>query len=81
MPKRIRQVGTLAARGSSGRLVTLAIFQEFLDAGTKDDPNAERKGTMQIMTTDGRRVARVSKGKYRIAGSAEDLASDDPAAP
>ena len=81
MPKRIRQVGTLNTRGSSGRLVTLAIFQEYLDAGTRGDPNAERKGATQIMTTDGRRVTRVSKGKYRIAGSAEDLASDDPTAP
>ena len=81
MQKHIRQVGTLAARGSSGRLVNLSIFQEFFDAGTKDDPNAERKGTRQIMTADGRRVTRGSKGKYRIAGSAEVLASDDPTAP
>jgi hypothetical protein len=81
MQKRIRQVGTFAARGSSGRLVTLAIFQEYMDAGIRDDPNAERKGPKQIMTTDGRRVNRIAKGKYRIVGSPEDLTYDDPNAP
>lgn len=80
-PKRIRQVGTFTARDSSGKEVPLAIFQEFRDAGTRDDPTAERKGPLQIMTTDGRRVDKIGTGKYRIVGSAQVLTSDDPNAP
>lgn len=81
MPKRIRQVGTFTARDGRGRVVPLAIFQEFTDAGTRDDPNAERKGPTHIMTADGRHVSKIATGKYRIRGSAEKLTSDDPNAP
>ncbi len=81
MPKRIRQVGTFAARDAKGTLVTLAIFQEYTDAGSRDDPSAERKGPKHVMTTDGRRVDKIGTRKYRIVGSAEVLSSDDPNAP
>lgn len=57
--------------------MTLAIYQEYLDAGMRNDPNAERKERRQIMTTDGRHVDKVGTRKYRIMGTAEILASDD----
>jgi hypothetical protein len=79
--KRTRQVGTFEARDSKGKLVTLAILQEYLDAGTHGDPDAERKGRRLIMSSDGRHVAKVATRKYRIAGTAADLTADDPNAP
>jgi hypothetical protein len=81
MPKRIRQIGTFTAQDSEGALVTLSIFQEFLDAGSMDNPERERPGAKQIMTADGRRVDKIGTRKYRITGSAKILTSDDPAAP
>lgn len=79
--KRTRQVGTFEARDSKGKLVTLVILQEYLDAGTHGDPDAERKGRRLIMSSDGRHVAKVATRKYRIAGTATDLTTDDPNAP
>ena len=81
MPKRIRQIGTFTADDSGGTVVTLSILQEFLDAGTMNDPEAERPGAKQIMTADGRRVDKIGTRKYRIAGSATIFTSEDPAAP
>jgi hypothetical protein len=81
MPKRISQIGTFTARDSGGRAVTLSIYQEYLDAGSLDSPNAERKGARQIMTSDGSRVDKIGTRKYRAVGSAEILTSDDLNAP
>lgn len=79
--KRTRQIGTFETRDSKNRLVTLAIYQEYLDAGSKDDPLAERRGRKRIMTTDGRHVDKVGSFKYRIMGTTDVLTTEDPKAP
>ena len=79
--KRIRQIGTFETRDSRNRLVTLAIYQEYLDAGTKGDPLAERKGRKRIMTMDGRHVDKVGTARYRIMGTSDVLTTEDPGAP
>jgi hypothetical protein len=79
--KRTRQIGTFATRDSRSRLVTLVIYQEYLDAGSKDDPLAERRGRKRIMTTDGRHVDKVGSYKYRIMGTTDILTTEDPNAP
>lgn len=79
--KRVREIGTFETRNSKGQPVTLVIFQEYLDAGTQGDPNAERKGRRQIMTTDGRYVDKIALRQYRIRGSAEVLTADESNAP
>jgi hypothetical protein len=79
--KRTRQIGTFETRDSRNRLVTLAIYQEYLDAGSKDDPLAERRGRKRIMTMDGRHVDKVGSYKYRIMGTTDILTTDDSNAP
>ena len=56
-------------------------YQQHLDAGTRYDPDAERKGAKHIMTADGRQVTKIGTRKYRVMGSPEILTSDDPDAP
>lgn len=79
--KRTRQVGTFETRDTKGRLVSLIIYQEYLDAGIRNDPSAERKGRRQIMTNDGRHVDKIATRQYRVAGTAELLTSEDANAP
>jgi hypothetical protein len=79
MLKYIRQVGTFTARDSEGSLMALAVLQEFPDAGTMPNPQAELPGAKYIMTMDGRRVDKIGARKYRVMGGV--LTSDDPAAP
>lgn len=79
--KRTRLVGTFTARDSRGRIMTLSLYQQHLDAGTRGDPGAERKGAKQIMTADGRLVTKIGTRRYRVLGSPETLTSDDPDAP
>jgi hypothetical protein len=79
--KRTRQVGTFEARDSMGKLYILSIYQEYLDAGTTGDPDAERRGRRIIMSSDGRHVDKVATRKYRIMGTTATLTSDDANAP
>lgn len=79
--KRTRQVGTFDTRDRANALVQLVVYQEYLDAGTKDDPAAERKGRRRIMTKDGRLVDKIATRKYRVMGSTEILTTEDPNAP
>ena len=79
--KRTRQVGTFETRDSRNHLVQVVVYQEYLDAGTKDDPAAERKGRRRLMTTDGRLVDKIGTRKYRVMGSTEILITDDVSAP
>lgn len=79
--KRTRLVGTFTARDASGRAFTLSCYQQYYDAGTRDDPTAERKGPLHILTADGRRVDKIGTRKYRILGARDLLTSDDPSAP
>lgn len=79
--KRIRQVRTFEARNTQGHPVTLCIYQEYVDAGTQGDPNAERKGRQYILTPDGRHVDKVGTRKYRVMGTTDLLSSEDAGAP
>jgi len=79
--KRTRLVGSFVARDASGRTHTLSCYQQYFDAGTRDDPSAERKGPLHILTSDGRRVDKIGTRKYRILGSRDLLTSEDPLAP
>ena len=75
--KRTRQIGTFEARDSKGKLVVLSIYQEYLDAGTKNNSEAERKGRRLIMSGDGRHVEKLGTQRYRVMGSSEILTSTD----
>jgi hypothetical protein len=79
--KRTRQVGTFDTRNSANVLVQLVVYQEYLDAGTKDDPAAERKGRRRIMTKDGRLVDKIGTRRYRVMGSTEILTTEDANGP
>ncbi|MGQ0752080.1 MAG: hypothetical protein ACT4PS_16230 [Betaproteobacteria bacterium] len=76
-----RKRSTFAARDSKGNPLVLDVYQEFIDAGTRDDPHAERRGRWQVMTGDGRRVEKIATRRYRVIGSTDILTSDDPNAP
>lgn len=79
--KRVREVGSFDTRDPRERLIKLTIFQEYLDAGTRGDPHAERKGRTRIMTMDGRHVDKVATRKYRVMGTTDVLTTDDFGAP
>jgi hypothetical protein len=79
--KRTRLIRTFAACDGSGRVVTLYLYQQYLDAGTWNDAAAERPGPSHILTEDGRRVDKLGTRKYRILGSRDVLVSDDVSAP
>jgi hypothetical protein len=79
--KRTRQVATFETLDSRNGVVQLVVYQEYLDAGTKGDPAAERKGRRRIMTTDGRLVDKIATRKYRVMGGTETLTTEDPNAP
>jgi hypothetical protein len=81
MLKHIRQIGTFTARNSAGGSIRLAVFEVDTDAGDLQDPNAEVEALKEIRTFDGRHVNWISKGKYHIVESDEDLTSDDLNAP
>ena len=79
--KRTRQLGTFEARDSKGKVVVLSIYQEYLDAGSRDNPEAERKGRRIVMSSDGRHVDKLGTRKYRIMGTTEILTTEDLNAP
>jgi len=56
-------------------------YQQYLDAGTWNDPAAERLGPTHILTEDGRRVDKIGTRRYRILGSRDNLSSHDTSAP
>ena len=79
--KRTRLVASFTARDAQGRVFTLSCYQQYFDAGKCDDPTAERRGALYILTPDGRRVEKLGTRKYRILGSRDLLTSDDVNAP
>jgi hypothetical protein len=79
--KRTRLARTFAAHDIRGRIVTLSLYQQYFDAGTRDNLVAERLGPTHILTPDGRRVEKIGTLKYRILGSRDILSSDDANAP
>ena len=79
--KRTRLVGTFTVRDSRGRAVTLSTYQQYFDAGTRDDPTAERRGAIHILTPDGRRAEKIGTRKYRVLGTRDVLTTDDVNAP
>ena len=81
MLKDIRHGGSFIAVDEGGTEYQLHILSEIIDAGTKDDPDAELEGLKRIQTDDGRLVNHKGKGKYEIVESGEILTSGDPEAP
>jgi len=72
---------TIEAIDASGQPVTLEVTE------AKATPKRTFEGRKVagvgwvIKTQDGRDVKRLSKGKYQIEGTGEELMSDDPNAP
>ncbi|MGQ0751380.1 MAG: hypothetical protein ACT4PS_12660 [Betaproteobacteria bacterium] len=79
--KRTRLIKTFMAHSGRAQSVILYLYQQYLDAGTWNNPAAERPGPMHILTEDGRRVDKIGTRKYRILGSKDVLVSDDMNAP
>ncbi len=81
MVKDIRHKGSFIAVDEDGHEHRLHVLVEIIDAGSKDDTNAELEGLKRLQTDDGRPVNRRGKGKYEIVESGKVLTSDDPSAP
>ncbi len=64
-----------------GNAHTLHCYQEMIDAGTFDNPNATIPGLMEIETDDGRKVNHKGKGEYEIVQTGQILRTSDPDAP
>jgi hypothetical protein len=76
---RIEHVGAFAAHDALGDWYTIHVFQEFQDCG---NPKGTQRGATLLETDDGRPVARLETGRYRIADRlAIEVVSEDPAAP
>lgn len=73
--------GSFRATGSDGLDYEIDIWVELLDASDAKNPGATRDGKKSLRTKNGKGVKRISQGKYRIAQTRVDLASDDPDAP
>jgi hypothetical protein len=59
----------------------LLVYQNFIRAGTFDDPSAVVAGLTRILTEDGKLVNCVRKGEYEIVETGVHLRSSDPDAP
>ena len=59
----------------------LLVYQQFIPAGSFDDPSAVIPGLRRIVTEDGESVNRVRKGEYEIVQTGVRLRSSDPDAP
>ena len=70
-----------SARAADGTEYTLCVYQEFIDAGNRGDPNAQAPGQRRLVTDSGLSVNRVAKGKYVVVETGEELNSTDPNAP
>jgi hypothetical protein len=76
-----KRTGEFAAHTEDGREYTIFVFTNFIDAGTRDDPNAVVEGLKRLVTSDGDDVNRLEKGKYKVVSGGIELSSDDPDAP
>lgn len=74
----VKRIATFKAKDSSGRIYVIDVFQQFVDAGTFDNPDATIPGIKSLKTRDGQHVNYVAKGQYHLVVPALDLTSDDP---
>jgi hypothetical protein len=79
--KRTEHTGSFSAVDAGGHQHTLQVFTDILDAGTPNDPDAERPGAISIRTLDWAVVNRIAKGEYEVIPTGQRLHSDDPNAP
>jgi hypothetical protein len=73
--------GSVNASGSDGRLYTLYIYTDILDAGAFGEPAATREGLKELRTSNGLLVNRLRQGEYEIVQTGVRLHSDSPDAP
>jgi hypothetical protein len=66
---RLRLVRTFTAYDPDGHAHTLHEYAEILDAGTHDDPKAEKEGLHELRTADGQSVNVLGTGRYQIVQS------------
>jgi hypothetical protein len=59
------------AKTPNGETVTIYEIQEYLDAGTTDDPNKQKLGIKRVELADGRALTMVGRGQYKIDGTDE----------
>jgi hypothetical protein len=59
------------ARTPNGETVTIYEIQEYLHAGTTDDPHKGELGIKRVELADGRELTMVGKGQYKIDGTDE----------
>jgi hypothetical protein len=64
-------VGMHEAKTPKGDTVTIYEIQEYLDAGTTDDPNKRKLGIKRVELADGRALTMVGRGEYKIDGTDE----------
>ena len=74
-------VGSFRCQKDDGQEVVIDIYQDIIDAATRDQPTAEIGGPKSLRTQDGLTVNRLEKGRYEIVQTGEVLTSDDPNAP
>lgn len=75
--KETRHQSSFTAEGSDGRIYTVDVFVDILDASSHGNPFAEVEGLKSLRTRNGRTVNYIEKGKYEIVGG-PTLTSDDP---
>ena len=60
-----------SAKKPNGEAVDIYEIEDFTDAGTVDDPNRQRPGVSRMELADGRVLALVGHGEYKIEGTDE----------
>lgn len=75
------QIGMFRAKDRNGNVYILRILQEYVPAGSVEDPNAVIPGLKSLKTADGSHVNRLDRGRYEIVATGVQLWSDDNNAP
>ncbi|KAA3642802.1 MAG: hypothetical protein DWQ07_19955 [Chloroflexi bacterium] len=68
---RIQEIGRFVAQSDSGQEYTIVQYQEFIDAGARDDPNAEVPGLKSMKTTTGLHVNYIDSDTFKIVPTGE----------
>jgi hypothetical protein len=64
-----REVGQFAAKADDGRIFTIVEYQDFINAGTLEDPHATDPGLTELFTSEGEKVIFKYSGTYEIVSS------------
>ena len=68
-----RLVEQFDAHVTSGNTVRLYVYQDFIDAGSYDNPNATIPGLKRLVTAEGKHVNYVDDNTFKIVGTGETL--------